>query len=142
VAYPFLLGVVLQRSGLVARLPALNPIIGVTALLAALLIPLSSSAYDIITAMLVLPAIMLAGAATRVAGRAWELVGRLSYPLYLVHWPVLLVVAKLSPFEAIVTEVTGVLLSVAVAAIALITYDEPARRWLTRLRSPAALKTA
>jgi peptidoglycan/LPS O-acetylase OafA/YrhL len=142
VAYPFLLGVVLQRSGLVARLPALNPVVGVAALLAALLTPLASPAYDIVTAMLVLPAIMLAGAATRVTGRAWEFVGRLSYPLYLVHWPVLLVAAKLSPFETFVTGVAGVLLSVAVAAVALIAYDEPARRWLTRLRSPAALKTA
>ena len=136
VAYPFLMGVILQRSGLAARLPRFNPLVGIAALLAVLLAPFPWAAYDVAAAILVLPAILLAGAATRVSGAGWDLVGRLSYPLYLVHWPVLLVVAKLSPLGPAPTIIAGLALSAAAAAGALIIYDEPARRWLNRRRSP------
>ena len=77
--------------------------------------------------------------------------GRLSYPLYLIHWPVFrmqrgaetMLHISLSPWFILAV---GVVLSVIVAEILLVGFDEPTRRWLTlqlrrhlaRLHSPMA----
>jgi peptidoglycan/LPS O-acetylase OafA/YrhL len=61
--------------------------------------------------------------------RVWDTLGRLSYPLYLVHWPVLVVTEHLLgarlPFPALAA--VGLTASCAAAWAVLRLYDEPVR---------------
>ena len=59
---------------------------------------------------------------------------RLSYPLYVVHWPVLLVLCHALAGH-LPPPVLGVIVVAAASASAWLTmlvYDEPVRAWLTR----------
>jgi peptidoglycan/LPS O-acetylase OafA/YrhL len=83
--------------------------------------------------MLGLPLVLIAGVNASVDKRLLFL-ERLSYPLYLVHWPVILAIHHALQGRMGTPAIAAVLVgsSCAAAWIVLIAYDEPARRWLTR----------
>jgi peptidoglycan/LPS O-acetylase OafA/YrhL len=134
VAYPFVLGVVAYRLDWRSKAPSVPPLLVFAALLVVLFWPFGpSGVFHALAALLFLPAILVMGARTSVRFESvWDALGRLSYPLYLAHWPVLtalhhFVGGRLPPTA---TMALGLALSVAIAWLVLLTYDEPIRRAL------------
>jgi peptidoglycan/LPS O-acetylase OafA/YrhL len=99
-----------------------------------------SSLYDFGCVVVLFPVILLAGAATQIGG--WlkglcSLAGDASYAIYIVHFPVFMIVAGILrrvPPEIGDSVVVGpVFLGLIVAGAVVLArgYDLPARRWLT-----------
>jgi peptidoglycan/LPS O-acetylase OafA/YrhL len=98
--------------------------------------------YEAACIMLLFPAIILCGAHSdigRVELALCKFAGRISYPIYILHFPFLLIYMNyalfLKPPLAIV-QLAGAgsfLLVVAVSWLALKLYDEPVRAWLKRV---------
>lgn len=161
VSYPFWAGVLLFRAFHVrAARDRPIPVIGgmptvplsITSVVLALLLlaPVDDPVYDILLVLLVFPAIvMLAASASpgKRTARICTALGRLSYPLYLIHVPVFRMINRLaesrhldiSPWLLIVG---GSAVSVVAAEVLLIGFDEPVRKWLSRLRSRRDLREA
>ncbi len=145
VGFPFLAGVMIYRFGLHGRLPVLPDVV-IAALLCAVLLATvwdGSTAYDILGAMIVLPAIVAFGATARVTpilAGLWSFIGRLFYPVYLVHQPTLRLVKHLAETYApdlprVLVVPAAALIAVALSYAVLLAFDEPVRRFLSR---PAA----
>ena len=112
-------------------------------------IPHGNGLYEAAAVMLVFPLIILCGAHSqlgRVEMAICRLAGRISYPVYILHYPFLLiymnfVVFRKPPLAVAYTAATVVfVLVMAFAWLALTNYDEPVRRWLkplTRRTKPA-----
>jgi len=131
VGYSFGLGVLIHRAGFHLRGPRLPRWLLAIVLLAILSLPVQSGIGDAIIVVIVMPLLVWLGSRARFdpLDRFWEWAGRLSYPLYLVHWPVLIVSAVLLGGSAIAA-VIAMALAVAVAWLALVLFDEPFRGWL------------
>lgn len=143
VVYPFFAGVLisrLYRSGLIAppALPAWVPIAG---LLAILLAPQSQfdPAFELTMIVFGFPLLVIAGINDRCgasSSKAMLWAGALSYPLYILHYPVGKAVAPLmlalagdhGPVAAIVAILTAIVIA---SWAALRYFDEPVRAWLT-----------
>ena len=121
VMFGFSAGAMLYRFWPRWKVP--NPLI-LTLLILALLMPVASPAYQLGIALILFPWLLVI-AANAPSFRGAKTLGDLSYPLYIVHVPVFLILAAawrpLQMFAAI-----------AVAMLAVRYYDEPVRRWLTR----------
>ena len=112
-------------------------------------IPHGNGLYEAAAVMLVFPLIILCGAHSqlgRVEMGICKVAGRISYPVYILHYPFLLiymnfVVFRKPPLAVAYTAATVVfVLVMAFAWLALTNYDEPVRRWLkplTRRTKPA-----
>jgi peptidoglycan/LPS O-acetylase OafA/YrhL len=101
-------------------------------------------AYDLICAIGIMPMIVLAGASQNGLGRLGRLAGELSYPLYVLHYPILLIASglyqtKLYGTEPHVLSIGAVATAVITSWLALTLYDQPARDYLSRMidRLPA-----
>jgi peptidoglycan/LPS O-acetylase OafA/YrhL len=117
------------------------------ALVLLLLAPVNSPIYNIIMVLAVLPVIVVLGACAILGnrtGQACSFLGRLSYPLYLIHTPVLRMANRIgermhhgvSPWGLMLG---GSIVSVIAAEVLRIAFDEPVRRWLSRVqRGPSA----
>ncbi|WP_156842161.1 acyltransferase family protein [Novosphingobium aquimarinum] len=122
------------------------------ALVAAVLLAPSArwgAVFDLVAVALVFPAAVYFGARSadrQGAGVVFAYLGRISYPLYLTHYPIKRVFQH---FQMPLAEHTGliaisILIEIAVclaaAHLALVLYDGPIRRWLTTLsrRRPQA----
>jgi len=130
ITYPVLLGAVLCRYR--NRLPRVPSFVAPLALVAVLLtVTPWTGPYQTVAVMIVLPLIVAAGVKGTVSPRLLFL-ERLSYPLYLVHWPVLLMVCHTLQGRAPgpVVGAVAIATACAVAWLLLVAYDEPARRWL------------
>ena len=137
VTYPFWAGVLLFRVAVLRALPRvpISLIGGVLATL--LLLPVDSSVYNVLLVLVVFP-ILVALATQAYIGntmaRVCSFLGRLSYPLYLIHWPVFRVIHGLvgmhSPWVALVV---GGIISTVAAEVVLIVFDEPLRLALRSL---------
>ena len=148
VVYPFFVGVLinrLHRSGRlnVPDLPAWMPVCGLTAVLLA-----PSSRFDMLYELAMIavafPLLVVAGVRDSGGATATKLMllgGALSYPIYMLHYPVGKAVAPL-----VLSLLPGAWAGAAAAAIlaivigiswlALRHFDEPVRAWLSnRLRS-------
>jgi peptidoglycan/LPS O-acetylase OafA/YrhL len=148
VAFAFLLGLLLHRLS-IGRARATSSLAYVaTIFLIALLLPHPNDGwaryYDLLVLTVAVPAILWAGIIWEVPvahRRLFAWLGDISYPLYILHFPLLMMyiyVAKilhLPPFFVGVSFLAGVLL---LSTLVLRLYDEPVRRRMTLwLRSPS-----
>lgn len=102
-------------------------------------VPHGNGIFEAATVMLLFPAIILCGANSKISQVQLALckfAGRISYPLYILHYPFLLIYMNFALFgkpshTAIqLSAFCSFLLVVAVSVLALKFYDEPIRRWL------------
>jgi peptidoglycan/LPS O-acetylase OafA/YrhL len=141
VAFPFGAGLLLYRVGLRLRLPSAYPLLSLLLLLlfaAPAFQP--ASYYEAFCVIGLFPLLVAAGAGAYTAGRLGplcRLTGRLSYPLYLIHYPFVVIfnhwVAATHPSrERTLLSMAGLVLFLLVMAwAALRFYDEPVRAWLS-----------
>jgi peptidoglycan/LPS O-acetylase OafA/YrhL len=144
VLYPFSAGVIFWRTGWFRRVFAAPDVVlgAILSLMLAMPLFVLSKPYEAVAVLLVAPALVLFGANARVLPRLdplWRALGRLSYPLYLVHMPIGIACvhlywatgSRISPYTA-----AALVLTVASAAAWMVMklYDEPARKWLGRPR--------
>jgi peptidoglycan/LPS O-acetylase OafA/YrhL len=141
VAFPFAAGLLLYRSGLRLRVPSAYPLLSLLLLLlfaAPAFQP--ASYYEAFCVIGIFPLLVAAGAGTYTAGRLGplcRLAGRISYPLYLIHSPFVVIfthwVAATHPSrERTWLSMAGLVLFLLVLAwAALRFYDEPVRAWLS-----------
>lgn len=123
VFYGFGMGAVIYRFRPERGLP---PLLLCAVLAVMLLQPWSPWYYQLAMALLACPLIVAAAAADRFGFPGAKQLGELSYPLYIVHWPVYMLAAALpAPLQ--------LALALGVAWAALKLYDEPVRKWLTAL---------
>lgn len=114
-------------------------------LLSALFTPIGLNAvHSVLIVALVFPPLIYFSSGVRVAGRlarACTFLGELSYPLYLVHFPILtlmvFITSRLDPDGKYLglSVAASVLACVTLSYAALKLIDEPTRRWLTRRTS-------
>jgi peptidoglycan/LPS O-acetylase OafA/YrhL len=140
VAFPFAAGIAIFRFGLHRRdrVPTWLPLVALPALL---LFPIASQATaDAIIVLVYLPALVAFGARTapNAALTPWlKASGNLSYPLYLLHQPILRVVKNaphievLQKIHPLLPPLLGIILAIAASAVALRLYDGPIRKLLT-----------
>ncbi len=144
VLYPFFAGVIFWRTGWFQRVTVVPDLIlgAVLSVMLAMPVFVLSKPYEAVALLLVAPALVLLGARARVTAALdplWRVLGRLSYPLYLVHLPVGIMCvhlywatgSRISPYLA-----AGMTLAVGAAAAWMVMrlYDEPLRAWLSRPR--------
>lgn len=112
-------------------------------------IPHGNGLYEAAALMLLFPAIILCGAHSDIGARERALcrvAGRLSYPLYILHYPFLLIymnyaLTRAPPLPNLVLAGAGSFaLVVGVSWAAFTLYDAPVRAWLMRTRLVGALR--
>ena len=149
--YPFMMGLLLSRMGQKVRLRG-NFVVCALLLIALLCMPRVggseearfwwNGAYEALCILVLFPIILLMGAGSGLSKvaetRVCNFLGRISYPLYVVHLPIVFVQMSWAaqhpqaPLGAhIMTALFAVLISIATAYAALKLYDEPLRKRLT-----------
>jgi peptidoglycan/LPS O-acetylase OafA/YrhL len=157
VCFGFPLGVSLFRllggAAWVGRLRSkrMGPGILAILLLAVLAMPRAASAsafaaWDIASIVVLLPALVVAGIAQGKGGRFGDLLGELSYPVYVLHFPLLLLASglhqsALAHAPALAMAAVAAVATVAVSLLASRLYDLSLRGWLSMMtgRRAAAL---
>jgi len=145
VAFGFFTGVLIHRLWALGRLPRISGgawkalVLFPAVVLLAGLSTLSRPLVDLVIIVGVFPALLclaLGDALPRVFEGAALFSGRLSYPIYAIHVPIIALVARWVPFagEDVATRLGGwllVLIVILAAAYCLERfYDRPVRRWL------------
>jgi peptidoglycan/LPS O-acetylase OafA/YrhL len=141
--YGFFLGVLICRFR--RRMPAV-PIPGIV--LAVVLLAAMEFAppkavhglYDADFVLVVAPLIVLIGSQAR-PWRGAATLGQISYPLYAIHWP-LLVLVGMAAREAVGPMLAAVVAAVALAWLLSRYVDAPVRAWLTAVLAPQARTVA
>lgn len=149
--YPFMMGLLLSRMGQRVRLRG-NFVVCALLLIALLCMPRVggseearfwwNGAYEALCILVLFPVILLMGAGSGLSKvtetKVCTFLGRISYPLYVVHLPIVFVQMSWAaqhpqaPLGAhIMTALFAVLISIATAYAALKLYDEPLRKRLT-----------
>jgi peptidoglycan/LPS O-acetylase OafA/YrhL len=103
----------------------------------------SQSAYDVAAILFAFPLLLALGANRTEATKLdpfWRFSGRLSYPLYVIHEPILRAVHQFGPRSGPAAALAGIAAALAAAWLLTICYDEPLRRHLAARRRPAAGK--
>jgi peptidoglycan/LPS O-acetylase OafA/YrhL len=142
VTFCFFLGTLLSRFR--SRLPHFfwlsNPVLLSTMLVIVCCMSGAGRVWDLLSIYLFLPIILVGGigAGTEVDAPICKLLGAISYPLYVVHFPIFLLLSgfRHSVFPAlgpILIAVFAVLLSIAVATAVERFYDRPVRNYLSTL---------
>lgn len=137
VTYPFLIGVLMFRWSAHERLGAWPSFAVLIFLLTVLFMPelgRFGAPFHIVATIVLLPLIVLLGAGVNVGQSGlWTLFGRLSYPLYLIHWPTFIFTEKL--LRGVLPPLGLTLIGLGVALLSaymfLVVFDEPVRRWLS-----------
>jgi peptidoglycan/LPS O-acetylase OafA/YrhL len=113
--------------------------------------PGEALAWDLAWMLVALPAVVVAAAGQEGAGWLSRLLGELSYPVYVLHWPCLVVLTGLRQkffpsVDSLVFTVIAIALVSLLGWLTLKLYDEPVRRWLSgrlaRRRAPAVAASA
>ncbi len=139
VFYPFVVGVLIHRLSIWKWAPRVPAWMLAIALSAALIAPTHAWLYQAAMVSVIMPGIVALGAAATVGGgrRLWGELGRVSYPLYLIHAPLLeLMLRLLGGAHSLYFAGGALLATVALAFVALMVLDEPIRKGL--LTMPAA----
>jgi peptidoglycan/LPS O-acetylase OafA/YrhL len=141
VGYSYLAGMLVYRyAPALPRLPAWALALALAALFAVPALP-DHGLYDMIAVLAGFP--LLVAFSARAApgpglGRVWVWLGELSYPLYVIHEPVLRLVFRLSrPIPPLagapaLPAYGGALLAILLAYALLFLYDQKLRAWLSR----------
>ena len=131
VGYSFGVGVLIHRAGLHLRGPQMPRWLLAVILLIALLLPVQSGVGDAFIVLILMPALVWLGsrALADPLDRFWEWIGRLSYPVYLVHCPVLVAAYALLG-GSVAAALAAMVLAIGVAWLALVLFDEPLRGWI------------
>jgi peptidoglycan/LPS O-acetylase OafA/YrhL len=151
VLYSFLVGVMIFRFGggnLCVRLPGWV-LVAILALVLCMPVPPEPWIYDIVAILIIFPVIVALGAKVQPGGMApvWEFCGRMSYPLYIIHQPVMRATHYLfypgvgRPYPAFVA-LASLLISTVLAYVLLVAFDEPLRLRLTPRRKPAGTEAS
>lgn len=147
VGFAFGLGVVLHRAHRSGVRAPVKPGFWSLASIFGLLIfsGFSSLAFQFFCVFVLFPIILLAAAEIQgkepVAFNRWS--GEISFPLYILHWPVYLwvgIVAARMGFDRfpVLLAATALLSAGIVAVVAYLSFDRPVRRWLaSRLELPS-----
>jgi len=142
--YPFLMGLLLYRLNLKLRVP-LPYVVCSMVLVGAFAVPTTkgiTGPYEAAMVIFVFPVIIMMGAGvgtmTGWLGRLCRFTGQLSYPLYIIHYPLIYVFGHwvwsthpdtsslyLAAAGLFVTELT-------IATVLLYAYDLPVRAWLAK----------
>lgn len=138
--FSFPLGILLNRLHRPSTAPRSSRKVGLClagALALILFNPSRSWAYDLVTVSVVFPLVLVVAVKTDVGHPVWAWLGAISYPLYLVHYPLLMIIAAWRPHPAgglADLALLGAYLGLALAAAALVDrfYDTPIRRILGR----------
>lgn len=102
-----------------------------------------NSLYEVVCITVIFPFIVWLGACGKggdnYTGRINNFLGELSYPMYIVHYPIMYIFYKwlienrcYTPGDTLGLSALVVLSSVALAYACLKLYDEPVRKWLAR----------
>ncbi len=153
VLFGFVAGLTLNRLHCSRGLPVFKINIWVLAavLVACLVFPLNvdKGAFDLAAVLILFPVIVVAGVSTGAEGALWRWSGRISYPLYLSHAPVLLLfsigIANHSTIQREAAVPAVLILCVGVAVFLTKFYDEPTRYFLgkwARLPSPVLIQNS
>jgi peptidoglycan/LPS O-acetylase OafA/YrhL len=148
VLFPFVAGVLLNRLMSIRRQSCVWCRFAAIPLIVAFAGPdPSSGAYDAATVIILFPLVVAASAAARPApglDKIWGFLGAVSYPLYVLHFPFVVVLSNLAHRH----HITGIglypaagvtmLLTITIAIFALYLYDQPIRRLLGRRLRPLA----
>jgi len=141
VAVPFLAGVLINRYGL--RLPTFRyaDLAGTLVLAGLLFCPWfpNSPLYDLTCICIAFPVLIVGSigvSGSIIPNHVWSLLGRLSYPFYLLHQPVIRFIrwagwhGALPGVSDAGEALIGLLASVALTYVVLALFDEPVRNWL------------
>lgn len=100
-----------------------------------------NAVYDIVCTWVVFPAIVYIGASGKttdiVSGNICEFLGRLSYPVYIIHYPIMYLFYAWVWNNGITASQAlpvcgGIFVTIIILAwVAMRFYDEPVRRWLS-----------
>lgn len=153
VAFPFCAGVLLHRLQHIGRLPVPSLHFGalVISLLLVLCLPISYNRYIEVTYLVgaifvAFPFIIAAGAASELTPRVLPFVafsGFVSYPLYVLHVPLLLWFDRLTPLveqPGLVRLLSALTITIGLSWLVGVFYDRPVRRWLAGRRSGTQTK--
>lgn len=144
IAAPFLMGLLVYRLNWRVKIPAPFLILSLV-LIAVLMLPQAGAwngLAETATVVILFPLILIAGAGVGAepgfVGRLCRFIGQLSYPVYIIHYPLIYIFAHwvwaTHPSQAKILPVAIGLFAVeiALATILLYAYDPPLRAWLTR----------
>jgi peptidoglycan/LPS O-acetylase OafA/YrhL len=147
--YPFFAGVLLMRTGKRIHVPGGFAICSLL-VIAALCMPRiggphqlwMNGLYESFCIIVLFPLIVAIGAGERISGsfptRLSKLLGDISYPLYITHYPLIYVYTawvirdKVPAGRGAVVGVMLFIASITIAYTCLKFYDEPVRGWLSR----------
>jgi Predicted acyltransferases len=144
-ACPFLIGLLVYRQGWRIPLPQSWLILSAV-LIAVLSVPKMGSLNGLFEAgcvIFIFPLILAAGAGTEksasgVLGRLCRFTGKLSYPVYIIHYPLIYIfghwVWSASPPRPLLIGVAAALylVEIGLGTLLLYAYDQPVRAWLSR----------
>jgi peptidoglycan/LPS O-acetylase OafA/YrhL len=136
VAVSFTIGVLLFRCRLHEHLPRLPDFCAAILLAVLLLMPDCAWWYDLLCVLVAFPLLLALGVNARETPWLhgfWYCCGALSYPVYVIHQPVLRAVYRLHGGEF-----AAIILALAISWLLLRGYDEPLRRRLSQPPAAAA----
>ena len=145
VIYSFAAGMLIRRAAFLPRLRPNIAYISIPALMLVVMNPIpASGVYDAIAVVLVMP--LIVWLAVQPANNAkidlpLKVSGEISYPLYAIHFPLVLIVSRITPMLAakpLLQVGLALTFSLALVTVALLLnrfYDLPVRRFLSRVFS-------
>jgi len=152
VTYPFFIGVALFRIRPLMRPNTLVSVLLLVFLTAILILPIQHNVFlGLALVILVMPAIVWSGAGVHPVPRVERLmlfIGQLSYPIYILHAPLLRVGAEikhrmnLTGYYITLVDAIQVVSVLVFAYLALKFFDEPLRSWLNRRSRPTSPSVA
>ena len=142
VVYPFLMGIFLRRLPAFAPQKTLLGYVAIPLLLLLLVNPLPmSGVYDAVAVIAGIPLLVWMAATARGLPRLDRFAaaaGALSYPLYALHFPIIVMLSNIgkklqvSDEENALLALAGIILSLSIATLVYNSYDKPVRAWLRK----------